>query len=227
MDRASGSGVFARDPDALLDLIELEVSENLLKEEKNKAVCNVCYDALVRNGHLGAASASDISQDEMVTAKAILGRAEKALPAPVMAEVRKDIAAAEKAAESRSAWRIEGTLREFPKFPPVNVWFDYPIHRIDMVGVLSDVSAEGDLPTWQMMNEKRKKQAKQQNDDNKIKFENAVTMANMGEAPTVAMLVDYLDVSERTVRRWVTKYGYTVDKNTMSVLKNDGGGTSD
>ena len=29
MDRASGSGVFARDPDALLDLIELEPTEGL------------------------------------------------------------------------------------------------------------------------------------------------------------------------------------------------------
>ena len=35
MDRASGSGVFARDPDALLDLIELEPTEALLKQELN------------------------------------------------------------------------------------------------------------------------------------------------------------------------------------------------
>ncbi|NEW06366.1 hypothetical protein GK047_10115 [Paenibacillus sp. SYP-B3998] len=27
MDRASGSGVFARDPDALIDLVELDVTE--------------------------------------------------------------------------------------------------------------------------------------------------------------------------------------------------------
>ena len=32
MDRASGLGVFARDPDALLDLIELPVSEELRKQ---------------------------------------------------------------------------------------------------------------------------------------------------------------------------------------------------
>lgn len=36
MDRASGSGVFARDPDALLDLIELEPTEALMKQEENK-----------------------------------------------------------------------------------------------------------------------------------------------------------------------------------------------
>lgn len=32
MDRASGSGVFARDPDALLDMIELHISEDLAKQ---------------------------------------------------------------------------------------------------------------------------------------------------------------------------------------------------
>ena len=42
MDRASGSGVFARDPDALLDLIELELNEDILKQEENKAGCDAC-----------------------------------------------------------------------------------------------------------------------------------------------------------------------------------------
>ena len=37
MDRASGSGVFARDPDALLDLIELETTDALMSQEDNKA----------------------------------------------------------------------------------------------------------------------------------------------------------------------------------------------
>lgn len=220
MDRASGSGVFARDPDALLDLIELEVSENLLKEEKNKAVCNVCYNALI------SAGISDIPQDEQVTAKAIQEHAQQALSAEVWAKVKQDIAAAEKAVESRSAWRIEGTLREFPKFPPVNVWFDFPIHRIDFSGVLKDTEAEGDIPQWQRVAEKRREQAKKQNDGNKVKFENAVAMANMGEAPTVAMLVDYLEVSDRTVKRWAEKYGYYVDKNSMTVQKKEDGGTS-
>ena len=26
-----------------------------------------------------------------------------------------------------TAWRIEGTLREFARFDPVNLWFDYPV----------------------------------------------------------------------------------------------------
>jgi RecA-family ATPase len=42
MDRASGSGGFSRDPDALLDLIELEVTDALQKQEDKQAVCAVC-----------------------------------------------------------------------------------------------------------------------------------------------------------------------------------------
>lgn len=215
MDRASGSGVFARDPDALLDLIELEITDNLLTEEKNKAACKVLYDELILHGY------SDISQDEAVSVKALRELAQKHLSAEVMAQVGKDIAAAEKRAETRTAWRIEGTLREFPKFPPVNVWFDYPIHRMDMVGVLKDTNAEGDIPAWQKVVEKRKEESKKKADENKVKFENAVLLANMGEPPTIEMLADYLSISERTVQRWIKKYGYWVDKNTMGVCKKD------
>ena len=39
MDRASGSGVFARDPDALLDMVELEMTDALRKQEENKRAC--------------------------------------------------------------------------------------------------------------------------------------------------------------------------------------------
>lgn len=220
MDRASGSGVFARDPDALLDLIELDVTEALMKEEKNKAVCNACYDLLLKNG-----KDSGISQDDMVTAKAMREHVKNAFSGEFLRQAEEYIAQVEKHVESRSAWRIEGTLREFPKFSPVNVWFDYPVHKIDYVGVLKDTIAEGDVPQWQKVAEKRKEQAKKQNDDNKVKFENAIALANMGESPTVAMLIDYLGVSERTVRRWVEKYGYWIDKNTMSVLKKENGTT--
>ncbi len=222
MDRASGSGVFARDPDALLDLIELDVTEALIKEEKNKAVCNACYDLLVRNG-----KSVDISQDDMVTSRAMREHVRNAFCIDDLRRVEDYIAGVERHVESRSAWRIEGTLREFPKFPPVNVWFDYPIHRIDHVGVLRDTAAEGDIPQWQRVAEKRRAQAKKQNDGNRVKFENALAMANMGEPPTVQMLSDYTEVSERTVRRWIDKYGYCVDKSTMTVVKKSDGGTSE
>lgn len=44
-----------------------------------------------------------------------------------------------------SAWRIEGTLREFPAFDALNLWFDYPIHKLDTTGVLKNCNFEGDF----------------------------------------------------------------------------------
>ncbi|MGN1108733.1 MAG: AAA family ATPase, partial [Oscillospiraceae bacterium] len=210
MDRASGSGVFARDPDALLDLIELDVTEALLKEEKNKAVCNVCYNALIQNG------ISDIPQDEMVTSKAIQEHAQQALSAEVWAKVKQDISAAEKAVESRSAWRIEGTLREFPKFPPVNVWFDFPIHRIDFSGVLKDITADAAPAPWQR-NFGKKKTDKERKDERKESIETAFSCCCMdGKEVALSELAEYMGVTEKTVRARLKEHGgfYVEDGKT-------------
>lgn len=215
MDRASGSGVFARDPDALLDLIELELTENIIKEEKNKAVCGLCEDILQKVHY------DDYSQDDAVTASEMLKHAQKALSAADHAAFLEQVRYVEKRCEERSAWRIEGTLREFPKFPPIDVWFDFPVHRSDNSGVLHDLAVAGDLLPYQVMNEKRKKQAKQQSDENKDRFESAVKNAACGEPPTVEELVDYLGSSDRTVRRYILKFGYQIDKRTKLVTKND------
>lgn len=214
MDRASGSGVFARDPDALLDLIELDITEALLKEEKNKAVCNACYDLLLKNG-----KASEVSQDDMVTAKAMREHVKNAFSGDFLRQVEEYVAYIEKSVESRSAWRIEGTLREFPKFPPVNVWFDYPVHKIDSVGVLKDASADTEKAPWQKASDKRKDNAEKNRDKNKVKFENAIALANMGEPPTLAQLSEYLDMNNRTLRDWIKRYGYIIDKNDGTVFK--------
>lgn len=67
MDRASGSGVFARDPDALLDLIELEPTEALMQQEENKAICNACKMYLDSR----FAWQDDLSQDDLLSCNAM------------------------------------------------------------------------------------------------------------------------------------------------------------
>lgn len=202
MDRASGSGVFARDPDALLDLIELGLPEALIKEEQNKAVCNICYDLLVRSGKAG-----DISQDDMVTAKAMREHVRNALAGDSLRQAEESISAAEKLAESRSAWRIEGTLREFPKFPPVNVWFDYPIHRIDMSGVLKDIQLDAPAQPWQR-NFSKKKSDKERKDERKESIESAFNFCCMdGKEVGISELAEYMGVTEKTVRTRLKEHG--------------------
>ena len=201
MDRASGSGVFARDPDALLDLIELELPEALVKEEQNRAVCNICYNALISGG------VSDIGQDEQVTAREIREHVHRAFPGEVTAQVEREISAAEKAAQSRTAWRIEGTLREFPKFPPVNVWFDYPIHKIDMSGVLKDIQLDAPAQPWQR-NFSKKKSDKERKDERKESIETAFNFCCMdGKEVGISELAEYMGVTEKTVRTRLKEHG--------------------
>ena len=126
--------------------------------------------------------------------------------------------------KSRTAWRVEGTLREFPKFPPVQVWFDYPRHRVDDRGILKDLESESAAPAWKKAVSKHKKSAAEKSVNEKQKFEDAVNNCNMGEPPTLKDLVQWYsdsgkEVTERTVRNWVKKFGFSIDKNNGTVVK--------
>ena len=140
MDRASGSGVFARDPDAQLDMIELELSEQ------------------VQNW------------------------------------------VAERGA---TAWRLEGSLREFENFKPVDFWFEYPIHRLDSGENLTTLPTQGSMEAGRM-NSKRYKT----NDSADEEFRTAFMAVNFdGTGATVKDLAAYLGLAERTIRDRIKKLG--------------------
>ncbi len=218
MDRASGSGVFARDPDALLDMLELDVTDALRTQEENKAVCRACENAL---NALMTGWTNEVSQDERCLGGAMLTACQRLLTASDFANVCKAMEAGRDAVKRSTAWRIEGTLREFPRFDPVNAWFDYPVHRLDDVGSLKDISAEGEGQPWQKATAKRKKNAEKQRNDTRDEFEAAISACSMDGKPTAKNLVEYFDgtKSADTVYRWIKKYGYSIDKNTGSIFK--------
>ena len=203
MDRASGSGVFARDPDALLDYIELALPEDLLKQEENNAVCAVCESWLTK--HIKDWT-EEVSQDDQCSEKAMLSACNRLLSQDLYLDMLKDIYAAREAVQRRSAWRIDGTFREFPKFKPVNLWFNYPIHQVDDTGVLKDQEAEADKPPWQRAIEKRKpKEAKKK--ERKISVEVAYEACNFEEGVTLKKMAEYMEVTEKTVRNRLNEHG--------------------
>lgn len=217
MDRASGSGVFARDPDALIDLVELEVTEALRSQEENKAICNM-YQRLFEQ-HNPAYLQEHVSQDDQLSAKAMEDHAKRAIP-QVMANIKPEIDRVIKAVRGNSAWRVEGTLREYAKFEPVNMWFQYPIHKVDDVGSLKDIDPEGDSaqPPWKKAADKRKDKAKEERRSKAEEFEDVVNNCNFGEPPTVLDVIAWYgqtgkEVAERTVRDWIRKYGYKIDRS--------------
>lgn len=141
MDRSSGSGVFARDPDAILDLIELEVTDSLRKQQDARAVANF-YAAKIRDEN--PEYLNEIGQDDFLSAPEM----RKHLALAFGDERAREIAGFEleqvqRVVKLMTAWRLEGTLREFPKFEPVNLWFNYPLHYSDDSGVLKDLEPVG------------------------------------------------------------------------------------
>ena len=200
MDRASGSGVFARDPDALLDMIELPISEQLRKTEEDKAVCAVCKDWLRRflNDY-----DSEVSQDDEQSRVRMMEHCQNHLKANSMKLMQEDIAGAVRSVRTRTAWRIDGTLREFPKFQPVNVWFEYPVHRADQTGVLKDVDPE---ETWQK-NFSKKKSNSERKDDRKASIVTAFSAEAEDGKASVKAISEYLGVTEQTVRNRLKEHG--------------------
>ena len=221
MDRASGSGVFARDPDALIDLVELEVSEELLTQRLNQAACEVYKQALQEQNN--AYYQQNVGLDDLLSPAQMRTHFEKGIPdviarAPYtdkLEEVRNKIQIA-------TAWRVEGTLREFAKFKPVNMWFSYPVHTLDKTGVLADIKLEDDKPGWMKAKETRKKNAKEDKKQKLKEFDEAIENANFGEPPSKEDVAEYLGVSIKTVeRRLKTSKKYWLDKNTLTILNKE------
>lgn len=201
MDRASGSGVFARDPDALIDLVELELNDDILKQEKNKAVCKVCEGWLYKYDKLYHAS-----QDDLCSETQMLALCREYLENDAYECVIEDVGKVRKEVESRSAWRIEGTLREFPKFTPVNLWFKYPVHNIDNIGVLKDIAVDDGMPTWKKNFSKKKTDAERKN-ERKNSLETAFEACGIDDKVTVKAMAEYMGVTEKTVRNRLKEHG--------------------
>ena len=55
---------------------------------------------------------------------------------------------------------VRCSLREFPNFKPVNIWFNYPVHMVDATGVLQSIYAKVREMLISLSQEKESKQRK-------------------------------------------------------------------
>ena len=211
MDRASGSGVFARDPDALLDMIQLPVSEALQKAEGDHEALQLARRAML-NSMMQLDPDEILSQDDACSAVRTLAVCEKELNGYEYQKLTEAVAEAREAVKRRTAWRIEGTLREFATFPPVNLWFDYPIHKPDRNGALGDVKPEEE---WQRQKRERgaasnQARAKDRSQERMAKIENAIQVLGGLGTVTTSALYQYFNgtATKSTVKNWMREAGY-------------------
>lgn len=203
MDRASGSGVFARDPDALLDLIELDLNETHYKQLRNMSACKCCVDYLRANR---PELLNELSQDDVLSQSIMIDFCKSKLGHDYYKELDTLVNEARDKATSITAWRIEGTLREFSKFPPVNLYFEYPAHVVDRDGVLQDIDPDDVKPQWKKAQEKRhelvEKNKKKKVNEFEIQFSN---IEIEGREVPAEELAEKLNTASKTLLGWLGK----------------------
>lgn len=180
-DRASGSGVFARDPDALIDMIELEIDDKRREQILNRWSC----DAISRTMDQRSPGWRErISQDDALVAEKLAPLAVETLG---QSEALRISSESETRAEQATGWRIGGILREFPAFKPRNVFFCYPVHPVDHWDLLADARADGEMP--------QRKSQKEVNAEN-LEIKNAETRMIVEELFEKNDIVEIGDVAK-------------------------------
>lgn len=222
MDRASGSGVFARDPDALLDMVELDLTEDILKQMQNREACVLCAEYLNR---YSPDTARDASPDDLLSRNAVLKLCCDNLSRDQYEALKEALEHSDRRVKQMTAWRLDGTLREFPKFEPKNLWFKYPAHEEDTVGVLKDLQTEADMLSYQRGGkrggEAQKRAAKAKAADKNAELINTFDACNVDGTVTVQDMAEYLGVSRDTVERKLKKCdALTLEKGKIT-RKND------
>jgi RecA-family ATPase len=196
-DRASGSGVFARDPDACLDLIELKLDGRKREVIADRLACEAvaAYMDKTMPSWRGA-----VPQDDAIVWPKLQGwlTSEFAEIASRALTIGSD---AHRKAFDMSAWRIEGTLREFKGFAPRRVFFDYPIHKVDQWDLLADARAEGELPSRANREEAIAKKKDEMKNETLVAFESLYE----GEPVTLAQMAEHMGIDEKSVKRRVDK----------------------
>lgn len=204
MDRASGSGVFARDPDAMLDLIELELTDEIRLQQQNTEAVRICAEYLQKNA---PDALQEASQDDRMSRSAMLKLCCDNLPHDVYEALKTALSTSDKDVTAYTAWRLEGTLREFPKFPPKNLWFRFPVHEEDGIGILGDLQTDVELTPWQRASKNGHRQqsrnAKAKAADKNAELINTFDAVNVDGTVCIQDMANFLGVDRRSVERWL------------------------
>jgi len=197
----------------------MKVSEELLTQRLNQAACEVYKLALQERNN--AYYQQNVGLDDLLSPAQMQTHFEKGIP-DVMArapytdkleEVRNKIQIA-------TAWRVEGTLREFAKFKPVNMWFSYPVHALDESGVLADIKLEDDRQNYQKKAAAKAREGRKTKEENLEErtqaFEDAYEARKSihpDEPVTKKEIAEFLGVKVRTIES-------RIKENENFVLKN-------
>lgn len=210
MDRASGSGVFARDPDAMIDLLPLD-AESARAVLQQRMECDAMIAAILANAD-GQDALGMIAQDDKIVPNRLEGVLLELWGEERLDGIRKAREAAAKECESITGWRASFTLREFATPKPQNFWFAYPRHLTDDENYLADATPEGEqLPGRRSSARRDKKPPKQ----DKLTAFKQIVECNPSQVWTVRKAIEQFGVSHQAVSKWCKALGWSIKKGTI------------
>lgn len=219
IDRSSGSGVFGRDPDACLDLIELDISQDrrgVLEDHAIKA-------ALEALGCRRDLDMDKIHEESRMPGEAFLMAFQTTFPA--IAHIAADcVYEARREVKCMSGWRIEASLREFATPPVKKIWFRYPVHIADDHGLLDDAKAAGEEPPWEASRRAKDDIKRQNAEAAKTELDNAIEEAGGPGKATITDISEVIGVTVKTVRNRIDKLRcWKVENNVVFSRQGKGG----
>jgi RecA-family ATPase len=220
-DRASGSGVLTRDPDAAIDMIELEITPEMREQIINKDFAKAFADAFPSMYQKLKYENPDATTSKKQLIETVTDQCgDYCLDSPQL-EALKDVDKATlELSERKTAWRIEpSALREFAAFKPKKIFFEYPNHVPDTAGILADAVAYGEEKDKKKSRYKQRAERKKSQQELGAQFHDAVNNANMGGSPTVQEVMNYLGMSKSTIHSRMKTHGYSTKEGRLVKIK--------
>ena len=167
-DRASGSGVFARDADALIDMVELEIKPETREALNNDFACSIWSKKL-----------DEVADDwrtmimpSMQEQSGALADLYRTLTHNTPYQMGRDKEAIDQGfsqfMQNMTPMRVEFTLREFRSPSPINLFFLPPVHVLDKRNVLAMADYENHMQVV------KKETAAEKRKNNAVTFRNIV-----------------------------------------------------
>lgn len=211
MDRASGAGVFARDPDAFIDLLPLD-ADAAKAVLQNRMECDAIMNAVLSNAD-GQSVLGLISEDDKIVANKFEGALVGLWGESRIDEIRKAREAAAKECESITGWRASFTLRDFPAPKPQNFWFAYPRHLTDDENLLADAAPDGEIASRGRGASSRKKDKPPKQD--KMTAFKQIVECDPSRGWTVRKAMEQFGVSKQAVSKWCKKLNWTINNGVI------------
>ena len=215
MDRASGSGVFARDPDAMIDLLPLD-ADSARAVLQNRMECDAIMNAVLAKTD-GESVLGQISEDDKIVANRFEGVLLGLWGETRIDEIRKARETATRECESITGWRASFTLREFATPKPQNFWFAYPRHLTDDENYLADAAPEGEQPPSGRRGSSRKKEKPPKQD--KLTAFRQIVECDPSHEWTVRKVMEQFGVSKQAVSKWCKTLGWAISHGTILTPK--------